>query len=45
MAELGRMTMGVISDTHGILRPEAVEALHDSELQSFEPLARAFPTS
>ena len=24
--------MGVISDTHGLLRPEAVEALHDSDL-------------
>jgi len=26
------MTVGVISDTHGILRPEAVDALKDSEL-------------
>ena len=26
------MTVGVISDTHGILRPAAVEALRDSEL-------------
>ena len=26
------MTVGVISDTHGIVRPEAVEALRDSEL-------------
>ncbi len=26
------MTVGVISDTHGLLRPEAVVALHDSEL-------------
>ncbi len=25
-------TVGVISDTHGLLRPEAVEALHGSEL-------------
>ena len=28
----GRITVGVISDTHGILRPEAIEALRDSEL-------------
>jgi uncharacterized protein len=26
------MTVGVISDTHGLLRPEAIEALHGSEL-------------
>jgi putative phosphoesterase len=26
------MTVGVISDTHGLLRPEAVAALHASEL-------------
>ena len=26
------MTVGVISDTHGLVRPEAVEALRDSEL-------------
>jgi putative phosphoesterase len=26
------MIIGVISDTHGLLRPEAVEALRDSEL-------------
>jgi len=26
------MTVGVISDTHGIVRPEAVDALRDSEL-------------
>jgi len=26
------VTVGVISDTHGIVRPEAVEALRDSEL-------------
>lgn len=26
------MTVGVISDTHGIVRPEAVNALRDSEL-------------
>ena len=26
------MTVGVISDTHGIIGPEAVEALRDSEL-------------
>lgn len=26
------MTVGVISDTHGLLRPQAVEALHGSEL-------------
>jgi uncharacterized protein len=25
-------TIGVISDTHGLLRPEAVAALHDSDL-------------
>ncbi len=27
-----RITVGVISDTHGIVRPEAIEALRDSEL-------------
>src|SRR5262249_49935605 len=27
-----RMTIGVISDTHGLLRPEATEALQGSEL-------------
>ena len=27
-----RIAVGVISDTHGLLRPEAVAALHDSEL-------------
>jgi uncharacterized protein len=27
-----RITVGVISDTHGIVRPEAVHALRDSEL-------------
>ena len=26
------MTLGVISDTHGIVRPEAISALEDSEL-------------
>ena len=26
------MTVGVISDTHGLLRPEAVDALHGSDL-------------
>jgi putative phosphoesterase len=26
------MLVGVISDTHGLLRPEAIEALHGSEL-------------
>ena len=26
------MQVGVISDTHGLLRPEAVEALADSDL-------------
>ncbi len=26
------LTLGVISDTHGLLRPEAVEALHGSHL-------------
>ena len=26
------VTVGVISDTHGLVRPEAVEALRDSEL-------------
>jgi uncharacterized protein len=26
-----RITFGVISDTHGLLRPEAVEALHGSD--------------
>lgn len=26
------ITVGVISDTHGLLRPEAVAALHDSDL-------------
>jgi uncharacterized protein len=26
------MTIGVISDTHGLLRPQAIEALRDSEL-------------
>jgi uncharacterized protein len=26
------MTLGVISDTHGIVRPEAMYALKDSEL-------------
>ena len=25
------MTLGVISDTHGLLRPEAVEALRGSD--------------
>src|SRR5712691_3088364 len=28
----GQITVGVISDTHGIVRPEAIEALRDSEL-------------
>jgi len=28
----GQITVGVISDTHGIARPEAIEALRDSEL-------------
>jgi uncharacterized protein len=35
MVEGGRgasITVGVISDTHGVLRPEAVAALHASEL-------------
>jgi len=27
-----RITVGVISDTHGLVRPEAIEALRDSEL-------------
>jgi uncharacterized protein len=27
-----RITVGVISDTHGIVRPEAVDALRDSDL-------------
>ena len=28
----GHITVGVISDTHGLVRPEAIEALRDSEL-------------
>jgi putative phosphoesterase len=28
----GHITVGVISDTHGIVRPEAIDALRDSEL-------------
>ncbi|MGA8541175.1 MAG: metallophosphoesterase family protein [Terriglobales bacterium] len=31
MNQQERITIGVISDTHGLLRPEAVEALHGSE--------------
>ena len=31
-AESGTMTVGIISDTHGLLREEAVEALRGSEL-------------
>ncbi|MDH4028687.1 MAG: metallophosphatase family protein, partial [Nitrospirota bacterium] len=27
-----RFTLGIISDTHGLLRPEAVEALQGSDL-------------
>jgi uncharacterized protein len=32
MAGKSRISVGVISDTHGLLRPEAVAALHDADL-------------
>jgi hypothetical protein len=32
MARTSRIQVGVISDTHGLLRPEAVAALHDSDV-------------
>ena len=32
MASQPRIVVGVISDTHGLLRPEAVAALHGSDL-------------